>query len=129
MKTANLNSINGIKVTIEYEEVVRKYAKKATDKLKIHPSVSPSSGRPNRATPYWSGWEISERSRKGYLRDTVWNRTNWQLTHLLENGHFITNQGALAWSPPKKHIKPTFEELKPQYKRAMKKVKINADFI
>ncbi len=129
MKTANLESINGIKITIDYEKIVRKYAKKAQDKLKQHPSVSPSSGRPNRVTPYWAGWDVSEKARKGSLRDTVWNRTNWQLTHLLENGHFITNGGALRWSPPHKHIRPTFTEIKPQYVRAMKKVKINADFI
>ena len=127
-KHITLDEFNDIKVKIDYEKVVRKYAKRTADRLKVHPAVSPSSGRPNRTTPYWAGWDISERVRKGSLRDTVWNRTNWQLTHLLENGHFITNQGALAWSPPKKHIKPTFELIKPQYIRAMKKVPIDAQF-
>jgi len=129
MKTAKLDNVSDIKVTIQYKKIVREYSKKATNRLKTHPAVSPSSGRPNRATPYWAGWEVSEKARKGSLRDTVWNRTNWQLTHLLENGHFITNHNALAWSPPKKHIKPTFEEVKPQFIKAMKNVKIDAELV
>ena len=127
MKTINIDQFNGIEVKIDYQKIVKEYAEK-TKTLLQSPSVSPRSNRPNRLTPYWQGWGISHRYLKGGLRETVWNETNWQLTHLLENGHFITNGGALRWSPPKKHIKPTFDRVKPQYVRAMKKSKIDADF-
>lgn len=127
MKTKDLEDINGIKAEIDYEEIVKKYANETKEKL-ISPAVSPHSDRPNRTTPYRLGWIVTEKSNKGMLRDTVWNETNWQLTHLLENGHFITNHGALAWSAPRKHIKPTYDTMKPKFIDAMKKAKVIVDF-
>lgn len=125
MKTISIENFHGIKVKVEYKKIMDKYAEKTKDTLI---STSPKSGRGGRKTPYAQGWTVREEFvNKGY-RDVVWNKTNWQLTHLLENGHFITNQGALSWSAPRKHIKPAFESVKDKYIRAMKKAEIKADF-
>ena len=125
MKTINIENFHGIEVKIEYKKVMDEYAGKTRD---ILTSISPKSGRAGRSTPYSAGWDIlHENLSKGY-KETVWNRTNWQLTHLLENGHFITNQGALSYSAPRKHIKPAYNRIRDPYIRAMKKVEIKADF-
>lgn len=127
MKTIDLDDFNGIKAKIDYEEIIKKYAEKAKNTLR---SESPKSGRPNRSTPYWTGWTISAKKVRKGLRLTVWNETNWQLTHLLENGHWISNRAHpnISWSPPIKHIRPTYMRTKPQYIKAMKKAKIDVDF-
>lgn len=125
-KRTNLDNFSGFDIKIQYEKVVKEYAEKAKNTLR---SVSPKSGRPNRSTPYWTGWTLSQKSLRSGLRETVWNETNWQLTHLLENGHWISNSAHpnISWSPPQKHIKPTYERIKPQYVEAMKDVKIDAN--
>lgn len=128
MKTIDLDQFSGFDIKIEYKDVVKEYAEKAKDELI---AVSPKSGRPNRATPYSTGWMVTQKpyGKKG-IKETVWNRTNWQLTHLLENGHWISNSAhpRISWSPADKHIKPTYEKIKPQYIEAMKHVEIDANF-
>lgn len=125
MKTIDIEHFKGIVADIEYKPIIDEYARKA---MKILRNVSPRSGRQGRKTPYWQGWEVMEKHIPHGYSDSVWNRTNWQLTHLLENGHFITNQGAISWSAPRKHIRPTYLEIRDPYIRAMKKAKIEADF-
>ena len=126
MKTIDINKFRGIKVEIKYKHIMDKYA----DKTKaILEAKSPHSDRPNRATPYRTGWTTEVRPRDGEYSVTVWNRTNWQLTHLLENGHFITNSPkAIYWSPPIKHIKPSYDYIKDDYIHAMENAEVSADF-
>lgn len=127
MKTIDIDDFNGINVDILYEEILEKYARRCATLLK---TASPKSFRPNRATPYSTGWEVTPKRLKYGLRETVWNRTNWQLTHLLENGHWISNSAhpRITWSPPQKHIKPSYDMIRRPFIRDMKKVKIEANF-
>lgn len=125
MKKINIEDFRGLDVKIEYKKIMDKYGKKTRNILR---STSPKSGRPNRATPYSEGWIVTPSVFEHGYRDVVWNETNWQLTHLLENGHFITNQGALSWSPPQKHIKEAYLNVKDSYIRAMRKAELEADF-
>lgn len=64
------------------------------DKFKLH-------GRDN---PYYSGW-TTKIQRKGKLKyhKVIWNKTNYQLTHLLEFGHATSNGGRTKAIP---HIRP-----------------------
>lgn len=122
-----LNDFNGIEIEIEYQKIVDKYGRKTAKDLR---QVSPKSNRPGRTTPYSQGWVVDTiKSSRGYVVD-VWNKTNWQLTHLLENGHFITNakSGNVGWSAPKPHIKPTYIKVKPKFVDAMKKAELNVKF-
>ena len=127
-KSTDIRKFKKFTAEIKYEPICEEYGTKARNILR-DPNVSPSSGRPNRSTPYWQGWDVQGYSFPHAHRVIVWNKTNWQLTHLLENGHFITNHGALAWSPPIAHIKPTFDRIEPRFIRAMRmaeiKTKIN----
>lgn len=77
-------------------------AKETVQKLK---NTSPR-GTPHQKK-YAEGWRVSKK-RKADL--VVHNATNYQLTHLLENGHLIVNKkGTYGRTHPIKHIAPAEE--------------------
>lgn len=76
--------------------------------------TSPRSGIA-RGTKYYKGWaiKIGARTRKKNYRFTkvIWNKTNYQLTHLLEFGHYKRNgTGRVNPSPAGGHIRPVEEK-------------------
>ena len=128
MKNKSLEKFIGFKFKIQYEDIVKKAALD-TKSILMSPGVSPRSGRPGRKTPYFAGWTIEEHNYKDGYEEVVWNKTNWQLTHLLENGHYITNRSMnLIWVAPRKHIKPTYDKIKPRFKKQMEDAKVIFDF-
>ncbi len=74
------------------DEVLDKASKSCAKQLK---SSSPVGEGPNKGR-YAKGWSVKkDKSLKGISKIgdyTVHNKTDWQLTHLLENGHVIKNQ-------------------------------------
>lgn len=85
-----------------YETDSMQVAKETVQKLK---NTSPK-GSPHRRR-YAEGWKVSKQ-RGGDL--VVHNATNYQLTHLLENGHVIRNKkGTYGRTHPIKHIEPAQE--------------------
>lgn len=75
-----------------------------------------------RAKPrYNSGWYIEmTEDKKNRTVGTVYNRRQWQLTWLLENGHFIVNKkNGVGWAYPHPHISEAFKENAPKYIRDM----------
>lgn len=56
---------------------------------------------------YQKGWRVDKRSGKGFVHTTIYNATNWQLTHLLEKPHLLRNGKK---STPIKHIEPVEQE-------------------
>ena len=125
MANIDLMKVTDVKGSVEYSKIIKKYGQKTVDILRS-PNVSPRSGRAGRKTPYYLGWTPRHTKITRGERVTVWNETNWQLTHLLENGHLITNRkSGLAWVSPRPHIYPTYRKVKPQFIKAMEKAKIN----
>lgn len=62
---------------------------------------------PKRTGRYAKGWKVKTIKGKGYVSATIYNSTNWQLTHLLEKPHIIRNSnGTYGTSKPKIHIAP-----------------------
>lgn len=119
MKYIDIEKFNRLDIKLDYKDIVKEYAKKAQDKLK---AVSPDDKRVQiRANgKYKDTWAIKETEGKTYYECKVWNATNWQLTHLLENGHVIVNKkNGVGWASAKPHIRPTYDELKPKYVNAM----------
>ena len=56
---------------------------------------------------YAEGWKVSKKDRGDLV---VHNATNYQLTHLLENGHVVRNKkGTYGRTHPIKHIEPAEE--------------------
>jgi len=112
---------NTMSVAVQMERVLDSYSKevkKATDdaigktsaeavrKLK---NTSPK-GTPHRRR-YAEGWaKKTVKGRNGIDEVTVHNKTNYQLTHLLENGHVIRNgKGTYGRTNGIKHIAPVEE--------------------
>ena len=59
---------------------------------------------PVKSGSYARGWAVK---RDGAMNAIVHNRTDYQLTHLLENGHVIRNKkGTYGRAPGIKHIAP-----------------------
>lgn len=81
-------------------ETVDEITKKAKDELK---QTSPR-GKGTRSNPYYKGWAIKlNKKRSGVYHKVIWNKTNYQLTHLLEFGHVTRNGGRTKAIP---HIRP-----------------------
>ena len=78
---------------------IQTVAKESVQKLKNTSPVKSGS--------YAKGWGTK---RQGEMDVVVYNRTDYQLTHLLENGHVIRNsKGTYGRAPAHKHIKPVEE--------------------
>lgn len=120
----NLENFNGFEIKLEYEKICDKYAEECKDIIK---SKSPDGVRKRKK--YKDGWvtKVGTSNRNGYLV-TVWNETNWQLTHLLENGHVIVNKrGGEGWASPIPHIDDAYRSIRNKFIKAMQDVEIKID--
>ena len=78
---------------------IQTVAKESVQKLRNTSPVKTGS--------YAKGWGMR---KEGDMDVIVHNRTDYQLTHLLENGHVIRNKkGTYGRAPAHKHIKPVEE--------------------
>lgn len=97
-------------------------AKEAKQKLR---NTSPKSAAHTRK--YAEGWAVKRtKTGTGIPEVTVYNKTNYQLTHLLENGHVIKNaKGTYGRTRPIKHIAPVndwaCDELPKEIERELEK--------
>ena len=102
------------KILDSYSKEVKKATNDAIDKVSKE-SVRKLKNTSPRGTPhrrrYAEGWRVKkERGRDGLETVTVHNKTNYQLTHLLENGHVIRNaKGTYGRTNGIKHIAPVEE--------------------
>lgn len=127
MSNEKLENFKGYSFKIEYEDIVDKYAKECVAYLK-------QSSPRNRYTmarargKYADGWTLNQSKAKQNYQSIVWNETNWQFTHLLENGHLIVNKrGGVGWASPHPHIAPAMEKVKAPFERAMAKANIRSN--
>ena len=104
----------------EVVEVVDEVTRKAKDELK---QTSPR-GEGSRTNPYYKGWAVKlSKKRTGVYHKVIWNRTNYQLTHLLEFGHATRNGGRTRAIP---HIRPVEEKYNVEFVDKLEK-KIRED--
>lgn len=107
------------RVTANSQDVI---AKEGLQKLK---NTSPRQKKHRRR--YAEGWAIKrEKTGTGVPVVTLYNKTNPQLTHLLENGHLIDNgRGTYGRTRPIKHIGPVndwaSDELPKEIERELEK--------
>lgn len=97
--TAQLNrqlALYADSVIEEVEEAAKDVASEGVDMLKAR--------SPKRYGDYSKGWRVKKVKGKYVIH----NKTNYQLTHLLEKGHAKVGGGRV---PPKVHIAPVEEEL------------------
>lgn len=85
-------------------EAVDQITKEAKDELK---QTSPRR-KGTRENPYYRGWSVKlAKKQTGKYTKAIWNKTNYQLTHLLEFGH-VTRSGTRTRAIP--HIRPVEEK-------------------
>lgn len=102
LQKAVMNYLENYKEEIDEDviETVDEITKKARDELK---QTSPR-GKGTRSNPYYKGWAIKlNKRRSGVYHKVIWNKTNYQLTHLLEFSHATRNGGRTKAIP---HIRP-----------------------
>lgn len=101
------------KVVYKAEEQV---AKEAVKKLK---ATSPKNPR-GKGKHYADDWGVDNASKKQYAKFVIKNK-QYQLTHLLENGHDIVSGGKkVGYAKPQKHIKPVEEWVKSEVEERVK---------
>lgn len=122
-KYVSLETFKGYKGKIDFEKICEKYAKKTTYELK---AISPKDSKKRKNGKYKDTWVYgSVRHGNEDVEFIVWNEKNWQLTHLLENGHLIVNKkNGVGWASPKPHIRPAFLKYKDKFFKEMKKAQI-----
>lgn len=92
------------------EETSNQIGKEARDELK--------QTSPKRRGNYAKGWTVKkDKKNKSYYTIKVWNRTDYQLTHLLEFGHATRNGGRTKAIP---HIRPVEEKYKEKFEKQIK---------
>ena len=99
-------------ISEEVESVANKVGKEAVNELK---QISPKGARES----YAKGWKLKkDRVGKNRYIVKVHNKTDYQLTHLLEFGHATRNGGRTNAIP---HIRPTEEKYKKIFEQELKK--------
>ena len=69
---------------------------------------------PKRTGKYSKGWTVKTEDDGYSFSSTIYNATNWQLTHLLEKPHALRNG---KMSKPKVHIRPVEKECISEYEK------------
>lgn len=108
-KTINEELLNlGVAVSDDMQEVFDEVGKEAVKKLKATSPINPKGKHSGR---YAKGW-VYEKGKSTYnnrnkVKGVIRNKTDGQLTHILEYGHPLVRNGKVVGNvQPKEHIKP-----------------------
>lgn len=124
MANIRLENFTGLSADIDYQSIIDKFG---NDTASYLVRSSPRGRRRNKT--YAQGWEFKvDKKTKDNYGGKVWNATNYQLTHLLENGHLIVNKiGGVGWASPQPHIDEAYQRIKYPFLKAMEQVEIKVD--
>lgn len=125
-KEIALEDFHHLKVTVEMEQIIKRYGALSSEDLRNNPSRNPRIKEHRTENEYFSTWRY--RYDKGQKAAIVYNKRNGRLTYLLENGHAITNaKGGIKWTRAFPHISITFDKFKDKYVRDMRNAPLNVD--
>lgn len=102
-------------ITKEAEEIAKKGAKELKDTKGTYKI---------RTGKYNKGWRVDTTKGYGFVNCIVHNKTNYQLTHLLEKGHRIVGRDGQLKGYAKKyvHIKPVEERITREYEKKVENI-------
>lgn len=83
-------------------DAAQKNSKKLQKEIKVRSPVLTGD--------YKKGWSVDKINNSRYR---VYNATDWQLTHLLEEGHYIN--GGTYYVPPIPHIQPARDKIEKEF--------------
>ena len=106
----------GDNVTEGMKEAVRTVANNAKEETK---AASPVRDKGPKRGRYRKGWAVKSDEERLVLSAVVHNRTDYQLTHLLEKGHALRNGGKAKAIP---HIGPAEEKAVKEIEKAVLKL-------
>lgn len=97
------------KIMREYGQSVAEATNELAARVAAQAKADVSSGSPALTGSYKKGWAVKkeEGSARLYVIHKIHNRTDYQLTHLLEKGHAKRNGGRVAAIP---HIRTAEEK-------------------
>lgn len=125
---AKYNSLIDInKILNEYSSDIQEGITNAAIEVAEEGKKELKATSPRKTGSYSKGWRVDKRSGKGFVHTTIYNATNWQLTHLLEKEHVIRNQYGTwgTYSPTKsgtKHIQPVEEKCIKTFERDVEQI-------
>ena len=90
----------------EMQESCIRIAKEGANTLK--------KSSPIKTGKYRKGWKVKSTSNLKRFSSTIYNSTNWQLTHLLEKGHAKRGGGKVS---ARVHIRPVEQNCIKEYER------------
>lgn len=108
----------GEEINEDVKKEAKEVSKEAIEELK---RVSPKDThrKSERDTPYSKGWTFKTKTKgKNRFSRVIWNKTNYQLTHLLEFGHATRNGGRVKAQP---HIRNVEKKYKVKFVDALEK--------
>ena len=111
MSTTKSVALQMEQILDDYSEEVKKATNNAIDTTSKESVQKLKNTSPKKSGKYARGWRVKkDRTRSGIETVTVHNKTDYQLTHLLENGHVIRNKkGEYGRTNGIKHIAPVEE--------------------
>lgn len=97
------------KILDEFNDHVQDVTNAAIDRVSQQSATKLRNTSPKRTGAYARGWTKKKFMKRGINTVIVHNK-EYQLTHLLENGHIVRNKyGTYGRAPAIKHIKPVEE--------------------
>ena len=100
------------KILDDYKDEVRDVTNSSINRVSKESVQKLRNGSPEKTGDYSKGWRTKKvaKNSSGIDDVVVHNATDYQLTHLLENGHVIRNKkGVYGRAPAHPHIKPVEE--------------------
>lgn len=117
MTKNNLTDISSI--LTEYSKEIQDDITKAAEDVAKYGAKELKTKSPKRTGKYSKGWKTKVQKGYGYVNATIYNATNWQLTHLLEKPHLLRNGKK---SKPKVHIEPVEEKCIRKFEREVEDI-------
>ena len=120
-KDIKLEDFNGFKIDINFDEIAKKNADELAKKINQNIQQKGWTGS------YANSWGVVERK---YSKDTSYivRSEVYQLSHLLENGHFIVNaKNRVGKAAPRPHIMPAYRIQRDQFLREVENIDVKLE--